>query len=58
MNLIFYLKTYVHEFFDDAGELVIGHTQEDTIINIDNEDDVVPVKDTLINTRLCKINRL
>ena len=52
MTLIFYLKTYAHEFFDDVRELVIGSTQEDSIINIDDDDNVVPLKDTLINARL------
>ncbi len=52
MTLIFYLKTYVCEFFDDMRELVIGSTQEDSIINIDDDDNVVPIKDTLIDARL------
>ena len=56
MTLISSLKTYVREFFDDMGELVIGSNQEDSIINIDDEDNVAPVKDTLIKTRLCKTN--
>ena len=57
MTLIFYLEAYVCKFFDDARKLVIGGTLKDSIINIDDENNVIPVKDTLINTRLCKTNR-
>ncbi len=49
MALIFNGQLEVTQLVDDVTQLLIQWSQEDSIVDVDNENDVIPVKDAIVN---------
>ena len=47
--LIFNRQLEVMQLVDDVMQLLVRWSQEDSIVDLDNEIDVIPVKDTIVN---------
>ncbi len=52
MALVFKLEPQALELLDSCLELLLAVPKGDAVIDVDDEDDVPPVKDTVINERL------
>jgi hypothetical protein len=56
MPLIFDVEIEIAHFCDYAGQLLVWQAKEDTIVDINNNDYVTAIEDTIVNLRLFEVD--
>ncbi len=56
MALVFDVKVKILEFGDGIGDLLFRWSEEDAIVDVDNEYDIVSIKYTIVNQGLGEVD--